>query len=646
MKIKNYFLSVAAMLLIVGAGTAQTDQERQRITKNYDKQELRSLSESYSKIYNKQRQQALDYAKANDLPLVVENEKGEKSYLMRMDEFGNLIYYKSYSIDGAITIGAYKLWEQGGLGLQIEGENMLGGLWDGGIVRETHELLEGKVTLGNSYSLYDNHPTHIAGIMIGKRFNSGTPGFQARGIANKGEVISYDWNNDLAEMIGEASEGLLVSNHSYGPDLGQFPNPGDFAGRYDDVSRRVDNLTYNVPNYTIVTAAGNDRGYGNPNPDDNGYNLLGGQMATSKNTIVVAAVESVLDYNGPNSVNMASFSSWGPTNDNRVKPDISADGVLVYSSYAFNLSNGNPSDYAYATVSGTSMSAPSVAGSVMLIQELSADLTGEYLPSSMIRALMIGTARSADSQPGPNPRYGWGLLAVDKIAELMLDAYNNEGNSFYKQLRLDSDNPVYSKEIVADGDELKATIVWTDYGGQTQNIGDDSPRLVNDLDLRIIDSEGNIHYPWRLNPDGYDLPALNDGDNDVDNVEQVTISDPIPGETYTIEVTHKDNLRAGKQDFAIVAMGSETLSVKNHILSGFTVYPNPATNQVNLELEKTGEQVDVEVFDINGRRVLNTNYTGNANFNERLDISKLNNGVYFIKVMTDGKIATEKLIIK
>lgn len=646
MKIKNYLLSFATMALIVGVGTAQTEQQRQKITQDYDKQELRNLSQSYSKIYNKQRQRALDYAKANDLPMVVENENGEKSYLIRMDDLGNLIYYKNNSEAGATTIGVDRVWSEGNMGLQLEGEGLLGGVWDGGIARETHELLEGQVTIGDSSAEYDNHGTHVTGIMVGKALSGGL-GSNARGMANKANAISYDWQNDIAEMTGEAADGLLVSNHSYGISLSQLPDPGMYAGRYDDVSKSIDNMMFNASKYTIIVAAGNDRGYNNPNPGDNGYNLLGGQMSTAKNAIVVAAVDEVEEYNGPNSVEMAPFSSWGPTADNRVKPDISAQGMFVLSSYAFNTSTGAPSDIAYSSESGTSMASPSVAGSVLLIQELAADLNdGEFLPSSMIKALMIGTARKADNELGPNPRYGWGLLAVDKIAELMVDAYNNDGNSYYIQRKLKAGStPSYSKNITASGDELKVTIAWTDPAGSIQGIDDDSPRLMNDLDLRITDSQGNEFFPWRLSSDGYDQPALQDGDNDVDNVEQVLISNPEPGEEYTIEVTYKDYLVTGKQDFSMVVMGSETLGVENHKLSGFSIYPNPAKDHVNLTLEKSGDQVEVEVFDINGRKVLNNKFNGNSNFNERLDVSRLNSGVYFVEIFTNGKKATEKLII-
>lgn len=645
MKFKNYLLSFATMALVAGVGTAQTEQQKRSIVQDYDMQKLHNLSQTYNQIYNQQRQDALDYAKANDLPLVVENEKGEKSYLMRMDKHGSLIYYKNNSIDGATTVGVDRVWSEGDLGLQIEGEGMLGGVWDGGLAKDTHELLAGKTTIGDNATNFDNHGTHVAGIMVGKKLESGS-GVNARGMANKADLVTFDWNNDMSEMLGEVQEGLLVSNHSYGLDLSQVGNPSAYVGRYDEVSKAVDNVGYYAPYYTIVTAAGNDRGYGNPNPADNGYNLLGGQMSTAKNVIVVAATNTVEDYSGPYSVQMAPFSSWGPTSDLRVKPDISAQGMSVYSSYAFEPSTGQPSNNAYSYQNGTSMSAPSVAGSALLIQELAADLNEEeFVSAAMIKALMIGTARRADNQMGPNPRYGWGLLAVDKVAELMLDAHN-DGTSFYEEVNVSNSNQTYQKNVSALGDELKITIAWTDPAANAQGFNDDTPVLINDLDLRVRDTQGNTYYPWRLNPAGYNYAALNDGDNSVDNVEQVLIEDPIPGETYSIEVTYKDNLRSGNQDFAIVAKGTETLGVENHTLSGFTIYPNPATDQVNLNLEKTGEQVAVEVFDINGRKVINTNFNGSANFNERLDVSKLNSGVYFVEIFTNGKAATKKLIIK
>ncbi len=641
MKIKKYLLSFSAVALIAASGMGQTAQQRKQITKDYNQQELKIVAKEYENIFKQQRQRALDYAKENDIPTVITKENGEKSYLHRMDEEGNLIYYKNNSIIGAQTIGVNKLWDgEGGL-VELQGEGMLGGVWDGGIARETHELLEGQVIVMDSLSSIDSHATHVTGIMVGKKLEEGD-GVDARGMAYKAEALSYDWFSDISQMLNEASNGLLVSNHSYGLDLSKVPNPKMEVGRYDQKSGSTDYIMHLAPKYTVVTSAGNDRfpAYINPNPEDGGYNILGGEMATAKNSIVVSAVGAVPVYAGPGSVSMSSFSSWGPTNDFRIKPDIAANGVAVYSSLS-------GSDTQYGPSNGTSMAAPSVAGALLLIQELAADLhDGEYLSSAMLKAIMIQTARQADNELGPNPRYGWGLMAADKMVELMLDA-NNDGESFYEEITLDGENTLYTRNIGSvNEDELKVTIAWTDPKGDTQALGDNTPVLVNDLDLRIVDSKGKTYHPWRLDPSSFDAPALRDGDNSVDNVEQVLILDPDPTERYTIKVNYKGELKGGEQAFAIAATGTELLGVEDHKLSGFSIYPNPASDQVNLNLEKSGEEVAVEVFDINGRKVIQTKFDGASNFEESLNVSNLNSGVYFVKVNTDGKTATQKLIIK
>src|SRR5699024_5201258 len=213
------------------------------------------------------------------------------------------------------------------------------------------------------------------------------------------------------------------------------------------------------------------------------------------------------------------------------------DGVGVFSSVAHDAS-GNVSNDSYSSYQGTSMAAPSVAGGILLLQELSADLNnGDFLRSATIRALIIETAKETGLNDGPDARFGWGLMDVGAAAQLMIDDDNAAG-SFYDELDL-SQGDTYTKEVKANGDDLKVTIAWTDPAGDVQNNGSKASVLVNDLDLRIKDSQGNTYYPWRLHPFNNNSAALNDGDNEVDNVEQVLIPNATDGEHYTIEVTHK-----------------------------------------------------------------------------------------------------------
>src|SRR5699024_7807612 len=152
-----------------------------------------------------------------------------------------------------------------------------------GKVRATHELLDGKVTQKDNASEYDDHATHVSGIMVGKKLNSGQA-ILAQGIAYKAHLDAYNWINDMSEMTSAAQAGLLVSNHSYGIDLDQVQDPNSFFGKYGPKSKNTDNIAYLAPNYTIVNAAGNDRNAGY-NPGDGGYNLLAAEMSTAKNDI-------------------------------------------------------------------------------------------------------------------------------------------------------------------------------------------------------------------------------------------------------------------------------------------------------------------------------------------------------------------------
>ncbi len=104
------------------------------------------------------------------------------------------------------------------------------------------------------------------------------------------------------------------------------------VGKYGQDAVAWDELMYASPYYQMVNASGNDRQSQSAITNKGGYDLLTGP-SVSKNAIVVGASYEVLNYTSANSVYMASFTNWGPTDDGRIKPDITCKGVDVYSSY-------------------------------------------------------------------------------------------------------------------------------------------------------------------------------------------------------------------------------------------------------------------------------------------------------------------------
>ncbi|GAB4049140.1 hypothetical protein GCM10028810_38300 [Spirosoma litoris] len=511
--------------------------------------------------------------------------------LQGVDDRGNLLYYVTSSATKAgITTRTNALYAGGSLGLDLSGSSasVQGklGIWDGGAVLTTHVELAGRVTQMDSASTKiddEEHPSHVSGIMIASGLNP-----LVRGMANKARLKAWDFTNDITEMTA-AAPNLLVSNHSYGYNTGFIPNPdatskyawiwyGDTTvsktydyrfGVYDSRTRSWDQLTVNAPNYLIVGAAGNSRGYNGPAtgeayimgnyttktktvistlPRDNqtGYDVLPAP-ASAKNTLVVGAISNLaFGYNQPNDVQLADFSSWGPTDDGRIKPDIVGAGVNI-------LSCGSTTDSAYVIESGTSMASPNVAGSILLLQEYYAQLnSGKYMRSSTLRGLVLHTADEAGPTPGPDYKFGWGLLNMERAAKVI---GNTDQSNLLSERTLTQGQRDTIRVTASGRGQLVATICWTDPAGTpTSVLNDRTPKLVNDLDLRINDGTTTTQ-PWTLDPNN-PANAATHGDNIRDNIEKVIIDNSIPGKTYTLIISHKGTLNGSKQDYALLVSGA------------------------------------------------------------------------------------------
>lgn len=550
-------------LVSVSETDAQTAAQKKWIQDRTAVTTLRNLADSLDKSYQKNYEEALNLAKIRGWSLRQVLPDNRLAVLVGIDESKQPIYHVTENAGAAISIGTNLVHPVSNLGFNLSGAKEIAGVWEaGGAVLLSHREFEGRVQQIDNPGTTTEHATHVTGTINAAGFNT-----SAKGMAYESFVRAFDSSNDLSEVATEASNGLLISNHSYGIPAGwRFlegswqwagntnisSNEDHTFGFYSSTSQAWDNLARNAPYLLSVKSAGNQRNEGpsgNPTPPRNGPYDCMTHMSLAKNIMTVAAVNPVSNgYNGPNSVTMSSFSSWGPTDDGRIKPDISANGVNL-------TSTSNSSNNAYNTISGTSMAAPSVAGSLLLLQEhYSNTHNKQYMKSATLKGLVIHTADEAGPAAGPDYMFGWGLMNTHKAAQVIS---NDSVRSVIEERSL-SNNQTFTKTVYATGTQpLVATICWTDLPGtpvSPASLNPPNKMLVNDLDLRITAPDNTIHLPWVLGGRANPTAVATRNDNNTDNVEKIEINAPTAG-FYTITVTHKGTITGNTQDFSLIVTG-------------------------------------------------------------------------------------------
>lgn len=646
---KMLFAALALGLTVPGVSYAQQGKDLDYIIQNSNVGELEAMSKRFENKQAENYKLAVEKAEQLGMPISGFNEEDGYAYqLRRITDGGELIYQRTFnnvaSGSSINTVRAKYMHEIG-----IEGQGMNVGIWEGSIPMQSHFSFGGRISIKDGGSQSSNinllsHATHVAGTMAANDLLPNIKGFmpQAASIWSNSK-----WNQDIVYMPSQAAQGLLMSNHSYGLDASQATHiiPGVF-GKYNSDSEDYDAIAYNAPFYTIVFAAGNDRGSNvNPNRPD-GRDLLS-QAGVAKNTVVVASSFGIQNYSSPSSVQLSGFSSYGPTDDFRIKPDITAKGQNV-------LSAGINGDTSTDNSSGTSMAAPAVTGSIGLWQQYYNQLNpGTWMRSSTVRGLMAHTALEAGPAPGPDHMFGWGLLNVQGGAEVM----ENNGSGYSVIMEEDlNQNATFEYEFNYTGQyPLTATLAWVDPEGNgydNYNFVDDlTPVLVNDLDLRIVNVGTEEEYtPWRLvkNYSTSGSGIAEKGDNNVDNIEKVEVGTVASG-TYKAVITHKGSslAKSGVQKFSLIITGmDEKASATNYEIEGLSIYPNPTKDVLNIQsLQLSLDGANVQVFDISGRIVKEVNLYNQQEVYQ-IGVSDLTLGVYMVKVQVDGATSINKIIKK
>ncbi len=417
--------------------------------------------------------------------------------------------------------------------------------------------------------------------------------------------------DDLHDLYQQAyNAGARIHSNSWGSDV---------SGDYTQDSADTDDFVWDNPDMTVTFSAGNAGTDGNANGVVDNDSI--GSPATAKNVITVGASENARTDNWPcdtglgytshdayqtgqtcssmggqnllgtwgqrypadfpagpladdvtagNAAQMASWSSRGPTDDGRIKPDVVAPGTWILSGYSslyqegygdpVNPRNdifqwdgwGMPVNDAYKYMGGTSMSNPLVAGAATVVRDFYQKTATHNASAALVKATIINSAidmadennDGADDNdfPIPNVHEGWGRVdlanATDGSHQYVDDATGvATGGAASHQYT-----------VVNAGSPFKVSLVWSDFAASAAAGAD----LVNDLDLTVTAPSGTTVYHGNVFSGGW---ATTGGSADrVNNVENVYVQSAAAG-TWTVEVSGFNVPQGATQPFAIVVDG-------------------------------------------------------------------------------------------
>lgn len=583
---------------------------------------FQSIAQNTSKLksdlveYEKKQSTSIAKFIKQGFPKFITSKNGDYSELVGQNAVGKPMYLLTGNNNIVKGIKANVL-HSGFDGFILEGLGSKIALWENGQPRWAHEMFRTSVPTSTTTSRVKyvsgqtatifRHATHIAGTLIGNQFTPSTssPLSQLiRGVAFKSEIKAWDWLNVPTEMqTAAAVDNIRIGNTSFGINP-LYMHPVEF-GRYNEIAMQWDAVMCANPLFQIVKSVGNARDdkelNGLPQYPQvailNGYDLLEG-AGISKNVLVVGSVNLVGTsntngfYNGSAVAGSGGigepYSSWGPTDDGRIKPDLVSHGKNVFSSI-------ETQNNTYGYYSGTSQAAAGVTGGITLLQEYWQKVTTVPNPnpmwSSTVRALLVHNIDEIDDR-GPDYRNGWGVVNLEKTVKTI---QSRSKNVIIREDIL-TNNQEIKLNIAASGQEdLKVTIAWTDPAGNVVPIDVNNPnpslneiasKLVNDVDIRLIrknangiddvtilDSaiaapNNNVLLPWIMrknigtNSESILAGKAERGINERDNIEKIEVYKnliPNGGGMFQLVISHKGSLVNGcntnGQPFSLIVSG-------------------------------------------------------------------------------------------
>ncbi len=457
------------------------------------------------------------------------------------------------------------------------------GFGDGTTPNAGHNDFTGRVIGGMSYdggawSDGHGHGTHCAGLMAADGYNGNGVTYAGfgdyyvgMGLATEADIYAQKIFSDSGSWIGPDDDyqipkdgyagGARVHSNSWGAD-----DNGDYIdsdSAYDHAARDADDTTAGNQEMVLIVAAGNS---------GSGSTTIG-SPGNAKNVITVGAVENYMpdagSYgnkydSGDNPDSVTSFSSRGPTEDGRIKPDVCAPGQATLSTHSPIISGSNlyglySEDDRYEWCTGTSQATPTVSGAAAVVYGWYQDTYGSAPSPALVKGLLINTAVDMGTADIPNYNEGWGRVflptIVDSPAPFTLKNQESELTT--------GNTDTFEVSYVDSSQPLKITLVYTD----TYAADGASVTLQNNLDLEVISPGGDTYHGNAFSAGWSDSSATPSSDWDTDgngyddrnNVECVYIpAGALEAGTYTINIiganvpTDADFDGTNDQDYALV----------------------------------------------------------------------------------------------
>ena len=397
------------------------------------------------------------------------------------------------------------------------------------------------------------HGTHVTLTAIG----NGASDSSAMGIAPQASVTMYALEHDPTGVFGRQGSiyDLLADakQKTARIAINAWGLNGNY-GEYTADSRSVDQFVLDERSLLPIFSAGDWGGNGS---------ALVTAPSTAKNVLSVGISTTGSDGTTPEG-SVAQISRLGSTSDGRIKPDVVAPGIAICSGRAeeartpdgLACGNGNHQngDPLYMTLSGSSQSASVAGGLAILTREYLREEVGIQSPSaSLIKAAMINGAEDLGNADVPNANEGWGQLNLENTVMPMsgntaLSTFYDDGKtlrpSFGLLYELDLD-PTHGLDI---------TLAWSDEPGSA-NAAQTNAKLVNDLDLVLIDPDGN---QWLGNNFISGYSAQGGVSDSLNNVERIKIGANTQSNTgkWLVQVMHRGGV---EQDFSIVMVGDASI---------------------------------------------------------------------------------------